>query len=85
MQLKITVPENLNYQGLFDDILDKYTDSWDLRRVKTSDFGTLFEITYIINLKKAANQKAFIDELRCRNGNLNISLTLKEYGDKIYI
>lgn len=79
MQLKITVPENLNYQGLFDDVFMKYTNSWTLKRVKTSDFGTLFEVDYSIVFKKTMNQKEFIDKLRCRNGNLNIVLTLREY------
>lgn len=82
MLLKITIPENLNFQGLFDDILKNYTDSWNLRRIKTSEFGTLFEVSYIIGLKAQVNQKKFIDELRCRNGNLNISLTLKEFEER---
>ena len=79
MQLIVTVPENLNYQGLFDDVLDMYTDSWKLKRVKTSDFGTLFDVVYNIHMKSSTDQKKFIDELRCRNGNLTIALTLKEY------
>lgn len=83
MQLKITIPEDLNFQGLFDDILERYTNSWSLKRVKTADFGTIFEVVYIINLKSADEQKQFIDELRCRNGNLNISLTMKEYEDRV--
>jgi len=82
MQLTITVPENLNYQGLFDDVLKKYTDSWKLKRVKTSDFGTLFDIVYNIHLKTDADQKQFIDDLRCRNGNLTVSLTLKEFEER---
>lgn len=84
MQLKILVPENLNFQGLFDDILNEYTDSWSMNRVKTKDFGTLFEVVYAINLKQTINQKEFIDELRCRNGNLNIALTCNQFEDKIY-
>lgn len=84
MQLKITVPENLNFHGLFDDILNNYTNSWNMKRVKTSNFGTLFEVVYNINLKQSINQKELLDELRCRNGNLNIALTSKEYEDKIY-
>ena len=84
MNLKITVPENLNFQGLFDDILNNYTNSWHMKRVKTSNFGTLFEVVYNLNLKQSINQKEFLDELRCRNGNLNIALTSKEYEDKIY-
>ncbi|SDI55031.1 DUF4956 domain-containing protein [Desulfosporosinus hippei] len=84
MQLKIVVPENLNFQGLFDDILNQYTDSWAMNGVKTKDFGTLFEVVYNINLKQAINQKSFLDELRCRNGNLNIALTCHQLDDKIY-
>ncbi|MCX7715318.1 MAG: DUF4956 domain-containing protein [Clostridia bacterium] len=85
MLLKITVPENLNFQCLFDDVLNKYTDSWHMKRVKTSDFGALFEVVYNIEIRKDASQKDFIDELRCLNGNLNISLTLSEFEDKVYL
>jgi hypothetical protein len=83
LQLKITIPEDLNFQELFDDILIRYTNSWSLKRIKTSDFGTIFEVVYSISLKSSSDQKKFIDELRCRNGNLNITLSLKEYEDKI--
>lgn len=76
MQLKITIPEDLNYEGVFEEVLDNYTNSYNIQRVRTRDFGSLFELTYTINLKSDINQKSFIDELRCRNGNLNISLTL---------
>lgn len=78
MQLKITIPENLNFQGLFDDILTKYADSWRMKQVRTTDFGTLFQVAYNITLKSGVNQKQFLDDLRCRNGNQNISLTLRE-------
>lgn len=76
MQLKITVPEDLNYDGVFEDILNEYTNSWQIQKVKTRDFGALFELNYMINMKSNSTQKQFIDELRCRNGNLNITLTL---------
>jgi hypothetical protein len=82
MSLKITIPESLNFQGAFDDILNKYTDRWNLRRIKTSEFGTLFEVSYLLDINRNVNQKEFIDELRCRNGNLNISLTLKELEEQ---
>ena len=71
-QLKITSPENLDYDGLFDDIFEKYTSNHELVRVKTTNMGTLYELTYSINLKTADVSKQFIDEIRCRNGNLNI-------------
>lgn len=76
MTLKITVPENLNFHGLFDDLLEQYTVSWTRRKVKTCDFGSLFEVVYDIQLKDEAGQKEFLDAIRRRNGNLNISLTL---------
>lgn len=71
-QLKITIPENLDYDGLFDDIFDKYTSHHELVKVKTSNMGTLYELTYSINLKTSDVSKQFIDDIRCRNGNLNI-------------
>ncbi|MGX8710545.1 MAG: DUF4956 domain-containing protein [bacterium] len=83
MQLRISIPEDLNFQGLFNDILDRYTTTWSLKRIKTSEFGTLFEVSYNIDLKNDADQKMLIDELRCRNGNLNILLTLKEYEAQV--
>ena len=71
-QLKITIPENLDYDGLFDDILEKYTTSHELAKVKTTNMGTLYELNYHIHIKGSEVSKEFIDELRCRNGNLNI-------------
>ena len=75
-QLKITIPENLNYQSAFDDIFATYTQTTELRNVKTTNMGTLFELTFIVGMKSNINEKSFIDEIRCRNGNLNISLGL---------
>ena len=77
-QLKITIPENLDYEGVFDEILKRYTNSYVLRRVKTTDLGSLFELTYSLKMIKGADEKEFIDELRTRNGNLNIVLSLAE-------
>ncbi len=71
-QLKITIPENLDYDGLFDDLFEKYTGSADLERVKTTNMGTLYELSYRIVLRDAKMTKAFLDELRTRNGNLTI-------------
>lgn len=71
-QLKITISENLDYDGLFDDIFAAYTNYAELEKVKTSNMGTLYELDYRIHLKNEHTVKAFIDELRCRNGNLNI-------------
>ena len=71
--LKITIPESLDYDGLFDDLFEKYTKSCVLERVKTSNMGTLYELTYRVTLPDDHAPKAFLDELRCRNGNLNIT------------
>jgi len=74
--LKITIPEDLDYQGVFDDVFEKYTEGYELRKVKTTDLGTLFELVYCIRIKEDINQKEFLDALRCRNGNLNILLSM---------
>ncbi len=84
MTLKVTIPENLNYIGLFDKTLNKYTSSWMLKRVKTTEFGTLFELIYSVDVNNTANQKEFIDELRTLNGNLSVVLVLYKYDDKVY-
>ena len=71
-ELKITIHESLDYDGLFDDLFDKYTRSAELDRVRTTNMGTLYELCYRIVLRDAGQTKAFLDELRTRNGNLNI-------------
>lgn len=82
MNLKITIPENLNYDGVFDEIFKKYTNSYNVEMIRTRDFGSLFELNYSIILKNDINQKNFLDDLRCKNGNLNITLTCSEYDIK---
>lgn len=84
MILKITIPENLNYVGLFDDIFKEYTSSFRLKKVKTTDFGALIQVVYFIELNKDCNQKEMLDKIRSRNGNLNVVLLFKEYEDKLY-
>lgn len=74
-KLKIVIPENLNYTHVFSDIFEKYLMSYQLQKVKTTDFGTMFELSYFIKMKDTVDQKAFLDELRVRNGNLSITLT----------
>lgn len=73
-QLKITIPENLDYNDLFDDLFRKYTSSCELIRVRTTNMGTLYELCYDVVLKDETQTKAFMDAIRCRNGNLNITL-----------
>lgn len=73
-QLKITIPEDLNYKGIFDDLFAQYTQDVTLTLVRTVNMGTLYELTYQVTLKHEIDEKEFIDQLRCRNGNLNITL-----------
>lgn len=84
MTLKITIPENLNYVGLFDDLLNANATEWTLKRVKTTNFGSLFDLVYSVQLKQNIDQKAFIDEIRKLNGNLTVVLSLYRFDDKIY-
>ncbi|MBR3631002.1 MAG: DUF4956 domain-containing protein [Oscillospiraceae bacterium] len=84
MTLKIAIPENLNYDGLFDAVLNKYCTYWRLRRVKTTNFGSMFDCIYSIRLPQNVEQKKMIDELRTLNGNMTVTLTLFKYDDKIY-
>lgn len=74
--LKIIIPEDLDYHGAFDDVFEKYTINHELKKVRTTDLGTLYELVYNVVIKNDVNEKNFIDELRCRNGNLNIILSL---------
>lgn len=82
-QLKITVPETLNYTNTFDDVFDKYLSSHALTRVRTTNMGTMFELTYNVNMKDNSEEKNFIDELRTRNGNLNIILGIAETSNEL--
>ena len=76
--LNITVPEDLNYSTIFDDLFAQYTLSHELIRVKTTNMGSLFRLTYNITLKEPAREKEMIDAIRCRNGNLEISISRQE-------
>ncbi|MCR4803023.1 MAG: DUF4956 domain-containing protein [Lachnospiraceae bacterium] len=71
-ELRVIIPENLDYTGVFDDIFDKYVKSVELVRVQTTNLGSMYELQYHIVLKNPAEEKAMIDEIRTRNGNLNI-------------
>ncbi len=74
-QLRILIPEDMNYTGAFDDLFEKYTRGATLERVKTTNMGTLFELTYQVQMRLDADEKKFMDEIRCRNGNLKIILS----------
>jgi uncharacterized membrane protein YhiD involved in acid resistance len=72
--MNITIPEDLNYTGVFDDLMKEYTSESELVAVKTTNMGSLFRLTYDIKLKDEGSEKDFIDKLRCRNGNLEITI-----------
>ena len=76
--LTVTIPEDLDYSEVFDGILSQYTKRWELVRVKTTNMGSLFRLTYDITLKDPAKEKEMIDALRCRNGNLEITVSRQD-------
>lgn len=76
--LRITIPEDLNYGTLFDDLFDEYTKQAQVASVKTTNMGSLFKLTYNVTMKEGVDEKKFIDALRCRNGNLEISMSRQE-------
>ena len=77
--IRITLPEDLDYTGVFDDIFEKYTESAELMRVKTINMGSMFRVYYNVRLKVGVKEKDFIDEIRIRNGNLEVSAERVDY------
>lgn len=73
-ELRVTIPESLNYADAFTDIFAKYTDRADLVNAKTTNMGSLFKLRYRLRMKSGASEQDLINELRCRNGNLEIAL-----------
>ena len=76
--IRITMPEDLDYSNVFDDIFEVYTDAYEFVRVKTLNMGSMFRITYNVTMKKNASEKEMLDMLRCRNGNLEISISKQD-------
>ena len=76
--LSITIPEDLDYSEIFDDIFSEYTSRCDLAGVKTTNMGSLFKLTYDITLRDVKKEKEMIDKIRCRNGNLEITVSRQE-------
>ena len=81
--LRITIPEDLDYTGVFDDIFEKYAKGVQLLNVKTTDMGSMFRMTYNLKLKDIKKEKEFVDELRCRNGNMEIFLSIQEMSSEL--
>lgn len=78
--LKITIPENIDYSELFDDLFKIYTKKAVLTKVRTTNMGSLYQLVYRIVLRDTLDVKAFMDEIRCRNGNLDICLSVTAYS-----
>ena len=78
--LRITIPEDLEYDGVFDEVLNRYASESELTEVTTTNMGSLFQLTYQLRLRERGLEKAMIDELRCLNGNLKISLGMTPQG-----
>ena len=76
--LAITIPEDLDYAGVFDDIFAEYTAAHDLVSVKTTNMGSMFRLTYQVTLRDAAREKEMLDKIRCRNGNLEILISTQD-------
>lgn len=77
---RITIPEDLDYTDVFDDVLKEYAKSYELVTVKTTNMGSLFKLTYNVQLKDLTKEKEMIDKIRCRNGNLEITVSCQETG-----
>lgn len=77
-KLHITIPENLDYDGVFDPVFREYAAQYTLRNVKSTNMGSLFKLTYDLTLLPGVSEKAMLDDLRCRNGNLEISLSYQD-------
>jgi hypothetical protein len=81
--LKIVIPEDLDYTGLFDDIFNEFTKKATLERVQTTNLGSLYELKYTITLNDIKREKEMLDKIRQRNGNLNISCSRIATGKEV--
>lgn len=80
-KLKIVIPENLDYSEVFDDLMNKYTDKYELQKAKTTNMGSTYEIVYLVNIKNNIKEKDFLDEIRVRNGNMLVMLEREELSE----
>lgn len=75
-QLKVTIPESLSYEEAFREVFEQFGVEYELKRVRTTELGSLYELVYAVTLGPSVDQKEFLDAIRCRNGNLDITLTM---------
>lgn len=74
--LKVTIPENLGYEEAFDEVFAKYKVGYELKKIRTTELGSLYELVYAVTIDDNTSQKELLDAIRCRNGNLDLSLTM---------
>lgn len=82
LRLKILVPEDMNGEEVFEDVLEQYTKNYKLSKMRTKDFGSVYELTFLVTMEDETKKHEMIDELRCRNGNLNIILSMISNNDE---
>lgn len=80
-RLKVVIPENLDYDDVFKDLLKKYTKEYELRKAKTTNMGSTYELTYFVSLKNGVKEKQFMDDIRVRNGNMTVLLERPEISE----
>ena len=80
-RLKVLIPENLDYNEVFNDIFEKYTNNAELVKVKTTNMGSMYELSYTVKMKEVQKEKDFMDEIRCRNGNLLVMVQRQELSE----
>lgn len=72
--LRITLPEDLDYSGVFTPVLEQYTSRWEQVQVRSTNMGSMFRVTYHVTLRSPQDEKEMIDAIRCRNGNLEVEV-----------
>ncbi|MCU6710478.1 DUF4956 domain-containing protein [Paenibacillus sp. J5C_2022] len=82
--LKVTIPENLGYEDAFTEVFEQFGVGYELKKVRTTELGSLYELVYNVVINDSISQKAFLDAIRCRNGNLDLSLTMVPSGNTDY-
>lgn len=80
-KLKVVIPENLDYTEVFNDLFEKYTEKTELQKAKTTNMGSTYELSYIVNMKKDIKEKDFLDEIRVRNANMLVMLEREELSE----
>lgn len=82
--LKVTIPENLAYDEAFAEVFKQFNVQYDLKKIRTTELGSLYELVYLVTMNQVTNQKEFLDAIRCRNGNLDLSLTMSPTAAEAY-